>query len=102
MPQIPIACSLTSDDAAVRGDEWRTFVANDVTEVARGATGARLQLREGADTLLTAVDLSRREKACCPFFEFSLDLLSDGIWLVVRAPEDAAPVLDALLEARPS
>jgi hypothetical protein len=44
--------------------------------------------------LADAADLARREKACCAFFEFSIAIEADGLWLSVRVPADASPILD--------
>jgi hypothetical protein len=44
--------------------------------------------------------LAQREKACCPFFEFSLDIGAESLCLRLRVPDDAAPVLDGLLAGR--
>ena len=42
------------------------------------------------------VGLAQREKACCPFFDFSLDIAADSVTLVVSVPDDGAPLLDQL------
>jgi hypothetical protein len=57
-----------------------------------------MKLNDGDDVILTAVDLARREKDCCAFFDFRLELLPDAIWLEVGAPDEAASLLDALVE----
>jgi MerR family copper efflux transcriptional regulator len=95
--RVPIACTLSVDDAAARGKEWRRFVAGSAVDIERRGTSARLRLRDGDEALLGAADLARREKACCAFFEFRLTLLPEGIWLEVDGPAEAAPVLDQLL-----
>ncbi|MCU1450789.1 MAG: putative MerR family transcriptional regulator [Acidimicrobiales bacterium] len=97
MPQVPIACSLTEEGLVDRVDEWRQFLSTSVTTVDASDTSARLLLRGDDDVLLRAVDLAEREKACCAFFEFGLALDSDGRWLTVAVPDDAAPILRDLL-----
>jgi hypothetical protein len=49
----------------------------------------------GASTVAVrdAADLAQREKACCSFFEFSIELDVASWWLVIRVPPEAAPVL---------
>ncbi len=54
----------------------------------------------GDDIILSAVDLARREKACCEFFEFRLELQADVVWLKVDAPAEASTILDALIISR--
>jgi MerR family copper efflux transcriptional regulator len=97
---VPIVCSLTSDDKSFRGAEWRHFLETCVTEVVRSDTLARLRLIDGDDVILAATDLARREKDCCAFFDFRLDLLSDEVWLEVEAPLEAAALLDDLISSR--
>ena len=96
MTRIPVACTLTADSATVRVGEWRQFVRGHVVERQRVGTTARLRLRDTDDALLAAVDLARREHACCGFFDFRLDVSAAAVWLVVGAPADAQPLLDEL------
>ena len=77
MTQIPISCTLTAEDRSIRGDEWRRFLNSSIDDVRRSGHSARLLLKGGDDVLLTAIDLARREKDCCAFFEFRLQLLPD-------------------------
>jgi hypothetical protein len=94
--QIPIACTLTAAEQLNRGDEWRQFLVEHVVEIDRSESSARLRLAHGDNVILIAVDLARREKACCAFFEFGLELLPDAIWLRVETPPEAATILDDL------
>jgi hypothetical protein len=96
--QNPIACTLTAADRTTRGDEWRRFFVHNVEEAVRSESSVRLRLRGGDDVILGAVDLARREKDCCAFFEFRLELLPDVVWLEVGAPAEAAAILDALID----
>ncbi|MGH9089977.1 MAG: hypothetical protein ACRDZR_01135 [Acidimicrobiales bacterium] len=96
MPRIPVACTLTADDATGRVDEWRRLVRDHVVERQRDSSTARLRLRDADDSFVAAVDLARREKACCGFFDFRMDVEADAVWLVVGAPPDAQPLLDDL------
>jgi len=70
-----------------------------VAEFIRSDTTVRMRLIGGDAVILSAVDLARREKDCCAFFEFRLELLPDAIWLEVGAPLEAASLLDALVDA---
>lgn len=94
--QIPIACTLSAAEKLNRGDEWRQFLVKHVVEVNRYESSTRLRLAEGDGVVVIAVDLARREKACCAFFEFSLELLPDAVWLRVEVPPEAATILDGL------
>jgi hypothetical protein len=92
----PIACTLDAVDRVERGDEWRAFQREVVVERDR-VSKKRLRLRldhDLADAVTRAVDLARREKACCGFFEFSLLILADATWLEVAVPIEASGILD--------
>ena len=97
MPQVPIACSLTPDDAGDRVEEWRPFLSERIVEIERTDDSARLRLEESDDALLIASDLARREKACCPFFDFRLLLTPEAVWLEIDAPRESAEVVSELI-----
>jgi hypothetical protein len=97
MARIPLACSLTADDANARVEEWRQFLKHCVVEIDRSDRSACLRIKEGDDALVAAANLARREKACCPFFEFRLVLVIEAVWLEIDAPEEAAATLDGLV-----
>jgi hypothetical protein len=89
----PIACSLDAESLTERVDEWRALVASSVRTLESDPTSVRLTL-DGADgALLEAAALGQREKACCPFFDVSIDLGADVRTLSLRVPEGAEEVL---------
>ncbi len=98
MTQIPIACTLSATEQSDRGDEWHQFLTTNVVETVRTESSARLRLRDGNEVIVVAVDLARREKACCAFFDFELELLPDEVWLRVEAPSEASSILDGLIK----
>jgi hypothetical protein len=92
--RIPIACTLTSESAGARLEEWRQFLARWTGAAEHAsALALRVQLNGSPEALEGAVDLARREKACCAFFEFSIEVEADASWLSVKVPPDAADVL---------
>jgi hypothetical protein len=92
--RIPLACALSADAATGRVEEWRGFLASSVVQVERTSDRQlRLRLVDSPTALTTAVDLAQREKACCAFFEFSLELEATSRWLVVRVPSEATDLL---------
>jgi hypothetical protein len=97
MTQIPIACTLSATEKSDRGDEWNQFLVANVVETVRTESAARLRLRDGNEVIISAVDLARREKACCAFFEFELELRPEEVWLRVEAPPEASAILDGLI-----
>jgi MerR family copper efflux transcriptional regulator len=102
--RVPIACSLTADDAKDRITEWRQVLATDIdeVEVRVEASAARLRLRAGDSVLLRVVDLAEREQACCPFFGFRVELAGGQRWLHVSVPDDARPILADLVSLLPA
>jgi hypothetical protein len=101
--RVPIACTLTAEELPDRIDEWRTFMASSVVDTERPAgTRLRLRLEPSERTLVRAADLAQRERACCGFFDFSIDVQTDALWLVVRVPDEAAGILDDFAGLAPS
>jgi len=101
--RIPIACTLTSDAAAARLEEWRYFLAHSTGPAEKpGALQLRVQLDDSARALEAAVDLARREKACCGFFDFSIEVEVDASWLSIKVPPDAADTLEDFVSLLPT
>jgi hypothetical protein len=97
--KIPIACTLSVDDAGTRVEEWRatlTRVAVDSRRVA--PTELVFTLRADGPALAALLDLVRREVACCAFFEFALHVATGATTLRVTVPEDAAAALDGFAQ----
>jgi hypothetical protein len=92
---VPIACTLTPDDASDRMEEWRRFLSGSVgTAIRTSREQLRIRLKSSTEGLLMAVDLAQRERACCEFFQFSIRLGADARWLVIGVPTDAIRLLD--------
>lgn len=94
---MPPLCSLRAVDRTTHGDESRTFVDIGVSDVIRSATSARLRLIGSDGNVLTATYRARREKECCAFIDFQLELLSDVVWPEILTPVEASAALDALI-----
>ena len=99
MSEVPIACSLSQGELADRVDEWQEFFALHVDAAHHEDNVLRLRLRDGDRdgddvALLAAVSLAAREKACCPFFSFAVDVEVTERWLRVTVPDGAGEVLD--------
>jgi hypothetical protein len=94
--QIPIACSLDGASARAQVEEWRALLAPLVVASERPDPQVlRLRLRAaGPARLAELVGLAQREKACCPFFAFSLEIEPDAVTFVSTVPPEAAGVLD--------
>ena len=94
--KVPIACTLGASDATERIDEWRAFLGECVTSTARRECAVRLTLDSSDATVVRAVDLATREKRCCAFFSFAIEIEADQTSLVITVPEDAIPILEEL------
>jgi hypothetical protein len=99
--KVPIACTLTADAMVDRLAEWRAVFSTMVEKVERHEHQATLTLSGGRDALLTVVDLAEREKACCSFFEFSIELEGFDARLHVEVPAEADQILTDLLSLLP-
>jgi len=93
--RVPIACSLEPAQARSQLDEWQQL--RRVLDQVERVSPRRLEL-----VLLPEVDvawlvgLAQREKACCPFFTFTIEVMADHLVLVVEVPADAIEILDNL------
>ena len=99
---VPIACSLSSADARGQLDEWRELLVGATTESRRvSPTQLLIRFEDEFTGFEGLVDLARREKACCPFFDFSLRIDADAVRLAISVPETGAPVLDTFAALGP-
>ncbi len=93
--QIPIACTLTETDAQDQVGKWRDALATSIVAAERvSATRLDLRLNEDLVQLPALVRLAQSEKACCPFFDFSVGIEADAVSLRISVPAEAAPILD--------
>jgi hypothetical protein len=91
---VPIACSLSAGAAGDRVREWRTFLSGSVVSTERRGNVLRLGLVVSDGVLGNAADLAAREKACCPFFDFAIEIEPGARTLRVEVPEEASQALD--------
>jgi hypothetical protein len=96
--EIPIACSLSPADQATRGREFSALLDRGLLSREDTPRGIRLRFRRTPGLEQDVADLTRREKACCPFYDFHIEATSDQVILEVGAPDDARPVLDRLFD----
>lgn len=87
---VPIACTLTGDDQAERIQQWHRVLDGATRESIDGGVLLRLP----AESAGPVAELAAAEQRCCAFFGFTLRLTSRGLELEVRAPAEAAPLLD--------
>lgn len=76
-------------------EEWHIALRTSVAKVSRTAPSrVDLRLADGPGPAGQLVELARREKACCEFFTFTVEIDAEGATVVVQVPDDAAAVLD--------
>ena len=91
---VPIACTLTNDDAAKQALEW-VDLQHRCSDVAAIESGVRMTL----PTSLTddVADLVRREEGCCAFLTIETSVIGDVLTLDISSPNpDVLPVISAL------
>ena len=101
MNDVPIACTLNADEVALRLAEWEAVLSTVVESIDYQESGATLTLLRGSEPLLTITDLAEREKACCPFFLFSIELDGVEARLQIDIPAGAEAILTGLLALLP-
>jgi hypothetical protein len=94
---LPIACTLPGEAVDRRMATWRCLLERAVTRTERPEPERlRLELRPHQEDIGALALLAQREKACCAFFDFTFEVESDAIALVVRVPPEAQTALDDL------
>jgi hypothetical protein len=100
---VPIACSLSTAAARDQLDEWRALLATEAVGTRRVTpTELLVRLRDDPARLGEIVTLARREKACCPFFDFSLRIEPDAVSLSISVPHGGIAVLDTFAALVPA
>ena len=95
--QTPIACTLDAEALPDRLGQWRHLLA---TAGERSAIdgGARIELPGDTDVAFLT-ELVVAEQRCCAFFSFAITIDGRGLGLEVRAPADAAQIVEELFRS---
>ena len=91
---VPIACTLTTKEAASQLDEWGVL-RRSAKAVAAVEGGCRLTFPASSEA--TVRDLAAREANCCAFLDIVVDRVDDDVVLTVTGPADAAPVIGLIV-----
>jgi hypothetical protein len=94
----PIACNLGAEAARRQLDEWRELLAQFPSS-RLSPTQLSVRLAGSPPALAPVIALAQREKACCPFFDFSFQVEADVVVLRVSVPDDATSILDHFVRA---
>ncbi len=91
---VPIACSLSAQDAIGQAGEWSDLVGR-ASAVEALPDGARMQFP--LHLAAVVADLTEREAECCGFLDLELRTTGGELVLEMRsASPDAWPVISAL------
>jgi DNA-binding transcriptional MerR regulator len=77
-------CSLSDSDAQTRLQQWRRLIGR-ARAVERSGDRAEVVLHHSADLIGEAARLSATETACCPFFEFNLEITAATVVLIISS-----------------
>jgi hypothetical protein len=98
-PKTPIACSLTAAQMPARLAEMADVGRVSLLGVETAGRRAALRFRATPRTLERLEAIVIAESRCCPFLEFELGEVSEGVELTVTGPSGAEPILDDLMAA---
>jgi MerR family copper efflux transcriptional regulator len=92
--QVSIACTLPAESMSVRSQDWQRILASATSRSVLN-DGVRLEFDPDVpvDELIR---LAVAEQECCRFFAFALTIDQRDVGLEVRAPDDAAIVVQSL------
>jgi hypothetical protein len=96
---LPIACTLTADELPARLAEIRAVSRHALRAKAATGTHAVLSFDPAPGVRDRLAAIVAAESRCCAFLTMALVDEPGAITLTIDAPEDAGPVLDALLSA---
>jgi hypothetical protein len=89
----PIACTLSADGLAARGERWRRLAGATGVDVAIVPNGLRLTFGPGAERELG--ELAALERSCCAFADWTVT----GTVLEVTGRGDAVASVQAMFSS---
>ena len=96
---LPIACRLSAEQLAAERDTLLLGLADHAVQRTPLPSGLRLRFPATAERMRQIDAVVRRERECCPFLEFRVELgLGGSLTLDVTGPEGTAGLLADLLE----
>jgi hypothetical protein len=99
LPESPFACNMTAFTPAERKEHIAAIgqVFGAVEEIQEVSDGYAFRLPNESTMLLKLADFMAKERLCCPFFGFSLDLEPEGgaLWLSLTGREGVKPFIQA-------
>ena len=89
---IPIVCDMSSavDTPAERLETYAALFAEALVGRERTEDGIRFRFADRPGVHARVLDLAVKEKACCPFFTFAVDVHGEEVWWDASVGADAA------------
>jgi hypothetical protein len=91
-PPVPVGCDMAgaTDTPAERMDEYRRLFTQSLLGRSRTPDSITFRFRAGPGVQDWVRDLARREKACCAFFDFTIDADGHEVRWEARVADDEA------------
>lgn len=93
-----LGCSTSGDELLGIAQAFRAAVRGGLVGRTRTASGVRFRVREAPEVVGALQEFVRREKACCPFFDFDISSMGSEVRLDIEGPPEARPLLDLLFQ----
>jgi len=98
-----LSCSAGGDELLAIGAALRSAAAGALLERERLPRAVRLRFRAADEAEGAIAEFVRRERECCPFFDFRLHRAESEVSLEVGGPPEAGHLLDLIYRvAEPS
>ena len=97
----PAACALPEEEYRARRADVLTGLARKITAVDELDDGYRLRFPYTASLIEELAKFIIRERECCGFFRFTLEVESNGgpVWLALTGPAEAKKMIGSFLAA---
>ena len=93
---LPIACSLSAEDLAVRGAELRALGGDGLVDATEEPGGAVLRFRPDPSVRERVEAVVAAESECCAFLDFELEHGEDATVLTISSPNGGAEMVHEL------
>jgi hypothetical protein len=91
-----LACTLSDRETRARLVEWHTTLRRAGEVKVAGISGIAV-FDHDPHVLVDIVELASKEKACCPFLDFTLEVRGSELRLHAFVPVGAEQILESLL-----
>jgi hypothetical protein len=90
--RIPIVCDMSgsADTPAERLEAYAALFADALVGRERTDSGIRFRFAAGPGLEARVLDLAAKEKTCCPFFTFAVNVDGDEVWWDASVVDDDA------------